>query len=105
LSLDETLEHLAYVAKESGNESLRVRVLETVAKMHGALKESAPAAPSFTIVIQESPATVSPQASQTSEFPKNLPQGVNPILLPRQLLKELAAGDSSSNSNTQAKAN
>jgi hypothetical protein len=83
IGLDETLEQLAFVAKESGNESLRVRCLETILKAHGALKETTAAPPSFTIVINGSTPTESP----------NIPQGVNPILLPRQLLETLAGGD------------
>lgn len=76
LSLEETLEQLAFIAKESGNESLRARCLETVLKAHGALKETAAAPPSFTIVIQEAAGAPVPPA-------------INPILLPRQLLKQL----------------
>src|SRR4051812_5473509 len=51
LSLEEILEEFAHIAKNSGNESLRARCLETVLKAHGALKDTAPAIPSFTIVI------------------------------------------------------
>jgi hypothetical protein len=87
IGLDETLEQLAFVAKESGNESLRVRCLETILKAHGALKESAPAIPSFTIVINGSPSS--------SVESTGLPNGVNPILLPRQLLEQLSGADTS----------
>jgi hypothetical protein len=72
LSLDNVLGQLSTVAETTGNEALRVRCLETALKAHGALKETAPAIPSFTIVINDS--SPSPQPS------------VNPILLPRQLL-------------------
>lgn len=75
LSLPEILEQLAFIAKESGNEALRARCLETALKAHGALKDTTPAPPSFTIVIQDSSSSAL--------------NGVNPILLPRQLLKEL----------------
>ena len=85
LSLQETLDQLAYIAKESGNESLRARCLETALKAHGALKDTTPAPPSFTIVIQPS------QGSPSVSSHPNLPQGVNPILLPRQLLSGLDA--------------
>jgi hypothetical protein len=84
LSLEETLEHLAFIAKESGNETLRFNCLKAVAQMHGALKETAPAPPSFTIVIQGDQLSHLP-----SSVPDGIPQGINPILLPRQLLKEL----------------
>ncbi len=91
LSLDETLEELAIILKSTGNDSLRLRAAETVLKAHGALKESQPAAPSFTIVIQESlgnGALVQPLPGV-----ENIPNGVNPILLPRQLIKELNGED------------
>lgn len=87
LSLREILENLAYTAKESNNEGLRVRCLETALKVHGAMKDSAPAIPSFTIVIQES--SSAPTSDPTIK-------GVNPILLPRQLLSSLPSSLSSS---------
>ena len=77
LGLSETLDEIASIVKGSGNEALRFRALETVLKAHGALKESIPPPPSFTIVIQDT----LPNPSQTPS--------VNPILLPRQLLKQL----------------
>lgn len=88
LSLDETLDQLAYITKNTTNETLRLKCIETSLKAHGALKESAPAIPSFTIVIQEAalPGNSSPQ--EVKEH-LNLPAGVNPILLPRPLLKDL----------------
>lgn len=82
LGLDETLEELAIVVKGTGNESLRVRCLETVLKAHGALKETPTASPSFTIVINGAP-PLNPNLQ--------IPTGVNPILLPRQLLGTLKA--------------
>ncbi len=78
LSIDEVLEELANLALRSGNEGIRHRALQDTLKLHGALKESAPAAPSFTIVIQPSGFPTSPVV-----------QDVNPILLPRQLLSTL----------------
>ena len=86
LSLPETLEELALVAKSSGNESLRVRCLETVMKAHGALKETAPAPPSFTIIIQPSSFQ---ESATTPQVHAGVPLSVNPIFLPRQLLSEL----------------
>jgi len=85
LSLDETLEELHFVVKNSGNEALRVRCLETIMKAHGALKESAPAPPSFTIIIQENSAIQNPTSTPATN--QQTLKGVNPILLPRQLLK------------------
>ena len=78
LDLDSVLEELNILAKSSGNEALRLRALETALKAHGALKDSAPAIPSFTIIIQDGAS-----AHETTN-----PQ-VNPILLPRQLLSTL----------------
>jgi hypothetical protein len=74
LDLVSVLDELNTLAKSSGNEALRLRALETALKAHGALKDTAPAVPSFTIIIQDgaSGETTNPQ--------------VNPILLPRQLL-------------------
>src|SRR5215475_7328318 len=71
-------EELTGLALRSNNENLRLRAIETALKVKGALKETAPQVPSFTIVIQNSPASVSPDLNST--------QGVNPILFPRQSL-------------------
>ena len=78
LSKENVLEELEQIARHSSNEALRLRALETALKAHGALKESAPQTPSFTIVIQNGPSSDSSTSS--------LPSSVNPILLPRQLL-------------------
>ncbi len=80
LDLDSVLEELNTLAKSSGNEALRLRALETALKAHGALKDSAPAIPSFTIIIQD-PSHLSDQQVNSTQ--------VNPILLPRQLLSTL----------------
>jgi hypothetical protein len=93
LSLEETLEELAILVKSSGNDSLRARCLETVLKAHGALKESAPAAPSFTIVIQETLGNGA--VAQPLQGTEKIPVGVNPILLPRQLIKSINGEDTS----------
>ena len=79
LSIDEVLEELANLALRSGNEGIRHRALQDTLKLHGALKESTPAAPSFTIIIQPSGFSESPVIKD-----------VNPILLPRQLLSQLS---------------
>lgn len=81
------LEGLYDIAKLSGNEAIRLRALETALKARGSLKESAQSPPSFTIVIQPSSFQQSPQNSQ------NVPEGVNPILLPRQLLNKIKTDD------------
>lgn len=93
LSLEETLDEVAIIMKSTGNDSLRLRAAETILKAHGALKESAPAPPSFTIVIQES--LGNGDSTQPLADATNLPSGVNPILLPRQLLKKLNGEDTS----------
>jgi hypothetical protein len=90
LSLEETLDELANLAKRSGNEGIRLRALESSLKAHGALKETTPPIPSFTIIIQPSSSST-PQ--QQSSF---IPPGVNPILLPRQLLTQLVELESTS---------
>ncbi len=93
LSLEETLEQIAQIINSTGNDALRMRAAETVLKAHGALKETAPAPPSFTIVIQES--LGNGQIAKPLAGATNLPEGVNPICLPRQLLKELNGEDTS----------
>lgn len=86
LGLDEVLENLSTIINGTGNEAIKLRALETTLKAHGALKETAPSVPSFTIIIQPSLESSSASASVKSS---NLPEGLNPILLPRQLLKSL----------------
>lgn len=75
LSDAELAEELVELAKHSGNESLRLRALETAAKIKGALKEAPPSIPSFTIILQ----------SASSDSPV---RATNPILFPRQSLKD-----------------
>lgn len=70
-SIAEGLSELA----NSRNETLRLRALETALKVKGALKDTPPVVPSFTVVIQNS----SHDLSKT--------EGVNPILFPRQSFK------------------
>jgi len=82
LSLEEVLDEYANLALRSGNEAIRARALQDILKAHGALKETTPAPPSFTIVIQP------------SDFSSlSATQGINPILLPRQLLATLEKKD------------
>lgn len=81
LDLERVLENLAEVANSSGNEALRLSATRDALKMHGALKESAnnqSTMPSFTIIINDK-----------SGADSVLVDGVNPILLPRQLLNKL----------------
>ncbi len=76
LGLSEVLERYSYIIENTANETLKKSALDTVLKMHGALKETAPAPPSFTIVI-------------TGGSDAKTVDGVNPILLPRQLLNKV----------------
>jgi len=85
LSLDVAFETL-YDLTRSNSENTRARAAETVLKLHGVMKETTQAAPTFTIVIQESP-----QNPASTPLPSFVPQGINPVLLPRPLLKELSA--------------
>lgn len=81
LDLETVLSNLAEVANTSGNEALRLSATRDALKMHGALKESAnnqSTMPSFTIIINDK-----------SGSDSVLVDGVNPILLPRQLLSTL----------------
>lgn len=82
---DECLvEELYNIAKMSSNEGLKLRALETALKIRGALKDTAPPPPSFTIVIQ-------PSSFHTSD--QYATDGTNPILLPRQLLNNIKDTD------------
>lgn len=67
---------LSDLALRSNNEALRLRAIETALKIKGALKEQTPVIPSFTIIIQGS----------TTDLSKT--NGINPVLFPRQSLKE-----------------
>lgn len=81
LGIDAAIENLSNIASNSLSEVIRLRATETALKMHGALKESnsgsTAAAPSFTLVIQDSGSLSL--------------GGVNPIFLPRQLLSKIKA--------------
>jgi hypothetical protein len=76
LSNEAVADELSHLALNSQNEALRLRALETVLKVRGALKEQPQAVPSFTIIIQNS----SPDLTKTG--------GVNPILFPRVVKSE-----------------
>ena len=79
LSLDEVLEELATLVKNSGNEAIRLNAAKIALQAHGTLKESSSVVnPSFTVIIENAPAG-------NAKFT----QGVNPIVLPRQLLTQL----------------
>lgn len=74
LSLEDTLDDLRMLVKNTQNDNLRLRATETILKMHQALKEQAGAMPSINIIIQD----------PNKDFLQKT-NGVNPILLPREL--------------------
>lgn len=71
LSLDEVIEELSFLVRNTSNESLKKSALETVLKLHGALKEQAAPLPSITINISD-------------PFSASGAVGINPILIPRK---------------------
>lgn len=68
LSLEETLSQLSDIAHAGGNETVRLRALETSLKLSKVLNDQPSAIPNITIVIND----------------PNRPPGVNPILIPRE---------------------
>lgn len=79
LSNEAIAEELTRLALNSNNEALKLRALETALKVRGALKEAETALPQFTIIIQNSD-------NSTVEH-----HGINPIVFPRQSLKNMPA--------------
>lgn len=84
LSVEETLENLASMAKNSASDAIRLRALETALKLYGALKESTPQLPHFTIIINDGSVS---EKSQVQVLAKT-GNGVNPIFVPRQISLE-----------------
>jgi hypothetical protein len=72
LSDENIADELTSLALHSNNEGLRLRALETALKVKGALKETPPVIPSFTVVINNSNKDLSNTA------------GFNPTVFPRQ---------------------
>jgi hypothetical protein len=79
LTTESIADELAGLALRSNNEALRLRALETVLKVKGALKDTPAVIPSFTVVIQSS-----------DDQNLKLTQGTAPHLFPRQSLELLA---------------
>ena len=74
LSEERIAEELTEIATSSGNESLKLKALETALRVHGSLKDQAQSSiPTFNIYIHS--------ASSSSDTP-----GINPIVFPRQSL-------------------
>lgn len=69
LSLWDSIQILADIARGSSQEGEKRRAIETAFKLHGVLKDTAPAPPQVTIIIND------PEG----------PKGINPILLPREV--------------------
>jgi hypothetical protein len=91
LSDDELAEELVLLAKNSGNEALRLRAIETALKIKGALKDQpSSVVPSFTIVIQPFSAN-------------SAPEGPNPILFPRVLVQQPLQQQSNIDNNINKK--
>lgn len=76
LTDDNLADELTHLALHSNNETLRLRAIETALKVKGALKETAPIIPTFTVIINNS----------SKDLTKT--EGVSPILFPRQSLKD-----------------
>ena len=68
LGLDNILAELALLGSNSASENIRLRAAELGLKLHGLLKDAAVVPPSVTINIIDD----------------KKPQGLNPILVPRQ---------------------
>lgn len=68
LTTEDAIQLLADIAYSSTSEtSLKLRAVETVLKLQGLMKDTAPAAPVVNFIIQDSEG----------------PRGINPILIPR----------------------
>lgn len=85
LGIEGLLENLSTLMVSSQSDHLKLRAIETALKMQGVLKDQAAPPPSVSIVIQDA-------AGQT--------QGVNPIFLPRELLKQHAINDTPTDTST-----
>ena len=72
LTVEDAIKLLADIAYTSQEPSLRLRAVETVLKLQGLMKDSAPSAPVVNFIIQD------PEG----------PRDINPILIPRGLASE-----------------
>lgn len=77
-SLEESIKRLVHIAENSTSEALRLRAEEGILKLHGVMKDQAPALPTINIIIQEPAGSVGRGV-----------QGTNPIFLPRELIKKV----------------
>lgn len=76
MGLEEAVNELAHLAKNSGNEGLRLRAIEDTLKLHKVMKEDGAALPVINIIIMEAPGA-----------DKRVIEDVNRIFIPRELLK------------------
>ena len=67
LAIPDVVERLELIVSNSDSDSTKLRAIESILKMHGALEDSSKQTQSLTIVIQDSDVSFD----------------VNPILLPR----------------------
>ena len=81
MGLEEAVNELAHLAKNSGSEALRLRAIEDTLKLHKVMKEDGPALPTINIMIMEAPGA-----------DKRTVEGVNQIFLPRELIKGHTVG-------------
>ncbi len=82
LSLEEVISELSNVVKGSGDESLKLRGIDTALKLHGAMKEEDKSIPQITINIQ------APQARLADECGADESEetyGIPSIFIPRAL--------------------
>lgn len=75
-SFDDDLSRLSDIADNSKSEALRLKATELSIKMKGLLKDQVAPPPSCTIIINDSSAV------------QKLVNGVNPILVPRQMFSK-----------------
>lgn len=77
LSQDAVLKNLGFIMENGGSDAIRLRAIENALKVRGLMKDSAAPAPQISITIVDA----LPKVAESVE-------GVNRILLPRELLKE-----------------
>lgn len=80
LSTEDIASELSHIARNSANETLRLRALETAMKAHGVLKDSASVqVPSFNVIIQQVDGSGALEANKIL-FPRQSLGLVSPII-------------------------
>lgn len=77
LTLESSLQTLKFLEENSGSENTKLRAVEMSVKLRGLLKDQVAPPPSITIQILD------------PNFESRRTSGVNPVLLPRELLATL----------------